>query len=65
MPLSKPLSMPSDNLKPRDLDDLQKKILALEQQLQDERLRSEVYLRIIEKAEQELKIPIKKKHSTK
>lgn len=65
LPFSKPFSMPSDNPKPRDLDDLQKKILALEQQLQDERLRSEAYLRIIEKAEQELKIQIKKKHSTK
>jgi len=45
--------------------ELQKRIQELEQQLQDEKLRSEAYLRIIDKAEKELKIPIKKKLSTK
>ena len=45
--------------------ELQKRIHELEQQLQDERLRSEAYLRIIDKAEKELKVSIKKKHSTK
>lgn len=45
--------------------ELQKRIQELEQQLQDEKLRSEAYLRIIDKAEKELKVPIKKKHSTK
>lgn len=45
--------------------ELQKRIQDLEQQLQDERLRSEAYLRIIDKAEKELKVSIKKKHNTK
>lgn len=51
--------------KSEDTRDLQKKIQELEQQLQDEKLRSEAYLRIIDKAEKELKVPIKKKHNTK
>ena len=51
--------------KSEDTRELQKKIQELEQQLQDEKLRSEAYLRIIDKAEKELKVPIKKKHSTK
>ena len=62
LPFSKTLSMPSDS--PNSID-LQKKIAELERQLQDEKLRSEAYLRIIEKAEQELKIQIKKKPFTK
>lgn len=45
--------------------DLQKKIHELERQLEDERLRSEAYARIIERAEKELKIPIRKKPDTK
>lgn len=45
--------------------DLQKKIQELERQLEDEKLRSEAYVRIIEKAEKELKIPIIKKPDTK
>ena len=49
----------------QDVRDLQKKIQDLERQLQDEKLRSELYLRIIEKAEEELKIQIKKKPFTK
>jgi Skp family chaperone for outer membrane proteins len=44
---------------------LQKKIQELERQLEDEKLRSEAYARVIEKAEQELKIPIRKKLNTK
>ena len=46
-------------------DDLAKKIKELEQQLEDEKLRSEAYARIIEKAEKELKIPIRKKPNTR
>ena len=43
----------------------EKKIRELERQLQDEKLRSEIYARIIEKAEKEYKIPITKKPDTK
>lgn len=45
--------------------DLEKKILELERQLEDEKLRSEAYARIIEKAEKEFKIPIRKKPNTR
>lgn len=47
------------------VSELQKKIQELERQLEDEKLRSEAYARVIEKAEQELKIPIRKKPNTK
>lgn len=46
-------------------NDLAKRIKELERQLEDEKLRSEAYARIIEKAEKELKIPIRKKPNTK
>lgn len=46
-------------------DELQKKIRELERQLEDEKLRSEIYVRIIDKAEKELNIPIRKKPNTK
>ncbi len=42
-------------------DELHKKIKELERQLEDEKLRSEAYARIIAKAEKELKISIRKK----
>src|SRR6188474_3231546 len=42
-------------------EELLRKIKELERQLEDEKLRSEFYSRIIEKAEKELKIPIRKK----
>jgi transposase-like protein len=45
--------------------DLQKRIHELERQLEDEKLRSEAYARMIEKAEKELKISIRKKTVTK
>ena len=45
--------------------DLQKKIRELERQLEDEKLRSEAYARIIEIAEKEYKIPIRKKPNTR
>lgn len=45
--------------------ELQKRIKELERQLEDEKLRSEAYARIIEKAEKELKISIRKKPNTK
>jgi hypothetical protein len=56
------LAMPT---KSENVQELQKKIQELEQKLQDEKLRSEAYLRIIDKAEKELKVSIKKKHNTK
>ena len=43
----------------------EKKIRELERQLEDEKLRSEAYARIIEKAEKEFKIPIRKKPNTR
>lgn len=46
-------------------EELLKRIRELERQLEDEKLRSELYSRIIEKAEKELKIPIRKKPNTK
>jgi transposase len=45
--------------------DLLKKIRELERQLAEEKLRSEAYARIIDKAEKELKTPIRKKLNTK
>ena len=51
-----------------DSDDpklLQKRIAELERQLQDEKLRSEAYQRMIEKAERELHIQIRKKPFTR
>ena len=60
LPLTVPMSTKNENTR-----ELQKRIQELEQQLLDEKLRSEAYLRIIDKAEKELKIPIKKKLSTK
>ena len=62
LPIATHISMPSDS---QNVRDLQKKIQELERQLLDEKLRSEAYLRIIEKAEEELKIHIRKKPSTK
>lgn len=62
MQTATPLSMPNHTQNTRDL---QKKIQELERQLLDEKLRSDAYLRIIEKAEEELKIHIRKKPFTK
>src|SRR5688572_18575102 len=45
--------------------ELEQKIKELERQLEDEKLRSEAFERIIEKAEKELKIPIRKKPNTR
>lgn len=46
-------------------DEPRQRIEQLEQQLEDERLRSEMYLRMIEIAETEYKVPIRKKPGTK
>lgn len=44
---------------------LEEKVKELERLLEDEKLRSEAYERIIEKAEKEFKVPIRKKPNTK
>lgn len=49
----------------KDKLELEKENRELRRKLEDERLRSEAYLRIIEKAEEELKISLKKKFSSK
>jgi len=49
----------------KDEHELHKRIRELERQLAEEKLRSEAYARIIDKAEKELKIPIRKKPNTK
>jgi transposase-like protein len=59
------MSLPTDNTDKISNSDLQKKVKELERQLEDEKLRSEAYVRIIEKAEKELNIPIRKKPNTK
>lgn len=51
-----------DNQTPTEL---QKKIKQLERALEDEKLRSEAYRRMIEKAEEQLNINIRKKSDTK
>src|SRR3954469_18988077 len=58
-----PIGMPSTSSPGAGEDPqvLQKKIDALQRQLQEEKLRSEAYLRIIEKAEKELNLSIRKK----
>jgi transposase len=48
-----------------DPEKLQKRIEELERQLQDEKLRTEAYQRMIEKAEKDLNITIRKKPFTK
>lgn len=56
---------PLPKLQKNTLTDLEKRIHELERQLEDEKLRSEAYARMIEKAEKELKISIRKKTATK
>lgn len=55
--------MPEKTTSPGSEDDslLQKKIEELQHQLEDEQLRSEAYQRMIEKAEKELNVSIRKK----
>jgi transposase-like protein len=55
-------SMPTGD---KDKLELEKENRELKRKLEDEKLRSEAYLRIIEKAEEELKISLKKKFSSK
>lgn len=57
-----PMSTPPDN--PDDLGQLKKKVHQLQKQLETERIRSEFYRTMIEVAERELGIPIRKKSDT-
>ncbi len=56
--------LPKDKKQPSQ-QELQKRIRELERQLEDEKLRSEAFSRIIDKTEKELKISIRKKSNTK
>jgi transposase len=49
----------------QDDAELQKRIKELERQLEDEKLRSEAYRRMIDIAERELNVPIRKKSNTR
>ena len=57
-----PLAKDKNQKSPEELQD---QIRRLERELQDEKLRSEALARILEKAEKELNIPIRKKPNTK
>jgi transposase len=68
LPSSKPLSLPSKKAnKPisADATSQEQRIRELERLLEDEQLRSEAYRRIIDIAEKEFNIPIRKKPGTK
>jgi transposase len=62
-PLSLPI-MPGNKPQP-SVEELQKKIKQLEQQLLDSQLKEEAYRRMIDIAEKELKVSIRKKPNTK
>jgi hypothetical protein len=57
--------MPSKNNAQPTVEELQRQIRELQRQLQDSQLKEEAYLRMIEIAEKELKISIRKKPNTK
>jgi hypothetical protein len=64
---SKPLSllgMPANKPQP-SVEELQRRIKQLEQQLMDSQLKEEAYRRMIDIAEKELKVSIRKKPNTK
>jgi transposase len=67
LPPLKPLSLPpkKENKIVPVTSDLQQRIKELERQLEDEQLRSEAYRRIIDIAEKDYDIPIRKKPNTK
>jgi transposase len=64
-PLSLPAKKPHKDPPTGALSQEQQRIKELERQLEDEQLRSEMYKRIIEIAERDLNIPIRKKSDTK
>jgi transposase-like protein len=57
--------MPAANKPQPSVEELQNKIKQLEQQLLDSQLKEEAYKRIIDIAEKELKVSIRKKPNTK
>ena len=59
------LSMPASNKPQPSVEELQRRIKQLEQQLLDSQLKEEAYRRMIDIAEKELKVSIKKKPDTK
>jgi transposase len=68
LPTAKPLSLPAKKThknQPSDILLQEQRIKELERLLEDEQLRSEAYRRIIEIAEKELNIPIRKKSDIK
>jgi len=54
----------TNSKKTKESSDQSKRIKELEKELEDSQLQAEAYLRIIEFAERELKIPIRKKRNT-
>lgn len=50
---------------PQEENQLKQRIRELERQLEDEKLKAEAYARIIDRAEKELNIPIRKKPNTR
>lgn len=58
-------SMPATNKSQPSVEELQQRIKQLERQLEDSQLKEEAYRRMIDIAEKELKISIKKKSDTK
>lgn len=68
LPLLKQLPLPSKKINkttPSSNESQEQRIKDLERLLEDEQLRSEAYRRIIDIAEKEYNIPIRKKHNTK
>jgi transposase len=60
------LNLAKDPLKkPASSAELEAKIRVLEKQLEDERLRAEMYARMIDLAEKTYKIPVRKNYNTK
>jgi transposase len=63
---AKKVSLPMPNNKPQpSVEELQKKIKELEEKLLDSQLKEEAYRRMIDIAEKELKVSIRKKSDTK
>jgi transposase len=68
LPVSKPVFLSSKKTNkpaPSSNEALEQRVKELEHLLEDEQLRSEAYRRMIDIAEKELKIPIRKKSNTK
>jgi transposase len=59
------LNMPGNTQPQSTVEELQKKIKQLEQQLLDSQLKEEAYRRMIDIAEKELKVSIRKKPNTR